>query len=122
MIGGIGRTVRRPHEREELRDGGAPWFSDLDDGGVSRPALFAELAALADRHAATKGLARFVVHPAFPVDVRHNAKIGREALAAFVGLNAERLPVVGVDGRLLGSLSKSDLLLAMVEQRKRPAA
>ena len=34
---------------------------------------------------------------------------------------AERLPVVGADGRLLGSLSKSDLLLALVEQRKKPA-
>ena len=45
-----------------------------------------------------------------------------EALGAFMGLTAERLPVVAPDtGRLLGSLSKSDLLLALVEKR-RPAA
>jgi len=42
-----------------------------------------------------------------------------EALGAFLGLTAERLPVVAPDtGRLLGSLSKSDLLLALVEKRR----
>ena len=41
----------------------------------------AELRALADRHDATRGIARFHVHPSFPVDIRHNAKIKREQLA-----------------------------------------
>ena len=43
-----------------------------------------------------------------------------DALAGFLGIVAERLPVVDADGRLRGSLAKSDLLLALVEKRKRP--
>ena len=45
--------------------------------------LFAELEALAQQHAATRGIARFLMHPKFPVDIRHNAKIGRELLAVW---------------------------------------
>jgi CIC family chloride channel protein len=41
-----------------------------------------------------------------------------DALAGFLGLSAERIPVVDRDGTLRGSLSKSDLLLALVEKRK----
>jgi CIC family chloride channel protein len=71
---------------------------------------------LADAALAELVLARDIVHEDFP-------RVGAdqsltEALAAFVGVTAERLPVVGADGLLLGSLSKSDLLLAMIEQRK----
>jgi CIC family chloride channel protein len=44
-----------------------------------------------------------------------------EALAGFLGIVAERLPVVEQDGLLRGSLAKSDLLLALVEKRKAPA-
>jgi CIC family chloride channel protein len=43
-----------------------------------------------------------------------------EALAAFLGIVAERLPVVESDGMLRGSLAKSDLLLAIVEKQKKP--
>jgi CIC family chloride channel protein len=43
-----------------------------------------------------------------------------EALAGFLGIVAERLPVVERDGVLRGSLAKNDLLLALVEQRKAP--
>jgi CIC family chloride channel protein len=43
-----------------------------------------------------------------------------EALGGFLGIFAERLPVVGADGILCGSLAKSDLLLALVERRKKP--
>ena len=43
------------------------------------------------------------------------------ALAGFLGIHAERLPVVGHDGALRGSLAKSDLLLTLVEKRKAPA-
>ena len=44
-----------------------------------------------------------------------------EALGRFLGVPAERLPVVDpVAGRLLGSLSKGDLLLVLVEKRKKP--
>jgi len=42
-----------------------------------------------------------------------------EALGAFLGHSFERLPVIEPgSGRLLGSLSKSDLLLALVERQK----
>lgn len=44
-----------------------------------------------------------------------------EALAGFLGIHAERLPVVEKDGTLRGSLAKSDLLLALVERQKKPA-
>jgi CIC family chloride channel protein len=44
-----------------------------------------------------------------------------DALAGFLGINAERLPVVDAQGILRGSLAKSDLLLTIAERRKRPA-
>ncbi|MCF8720260.1 fatty acid CoA ligase family protein [Nitrospina gracilis] len=43
--------------------------------------LLAELLALGAGHAATKSIGAVLFHPAFPVDIRHNAKIRREALA-----------------------------------------
>jgi CIC family chloride channel protein len=43
-----------------------------------------------------------------------------EALAKFLGIQAERLPVVQADGTLRGSLAKGDLLLALVERQKKP--
>jgi len=43
-----------------------------------------------------------------------------EALAGFLGVTAERLPVVDRDMLLRGSLAKGDLLLALVEKRKSP--
>jgi len=42
-----------------------------------------ELHALAQRHPHTAGIVQYLRHPAFPVDIRHNAKIGREKLAAW---------------------------------------
>ncbi|MEO5961097.1 MAG: ClcB-like voltage-gated chloride channel protein [Opitutaceae bacterium] len=44
-----------------------------------------------------------------------------EALAGFLGIVAERLPVVERDGTLRGSLAKSDLLLALIEKQRKPA-
>ena len=44
-----------------------------------------------------------------------------DALAGFLGIVAERLPVVERDGILRGSLAKSDLLLAIIEKQKTPA-
>ncbi len=43
-----------------------------------------------------------------------------EALGRFLNFEAERLPVVDPSGKLIGSLSKGDLLLALVEMRKKP--
>lgn len=49
----------------------------------SRPALFESLTAMGEKFAATRGITHFLIHPGFPVDVRHNAKIGREKLAVW---------------------------------------
>lgn len=43
--------------------------------------LIRELVALARQHEHTRAIRDFRVHPGFPVDVRHNAKINREQLA-----------------------------------------
>jgi len=45
--------------------------------------LSEELAALAQRHAITRSITDFLVHPSMPVDIRHNAKIFREQLAVW---------------------------------------
>lgn len=50
---------------------------------TSRDPLCAELLALAARHPHTRSIKTFLFHPAFPVDIRHNAKIFREKLAAW---------------------------------------
>jgi CIC family chloride channel protein len=43
-----------------------------------------------------------------------------DALGRFMSQEGlQRLPVIDADGRLLGSLSKNDLMLALVEQRRR---
>ena len=44
-------------------------------------ALFESLQALGAKFAPTRGITHFLIHPGFPVDIRHNAKIGREKLA-----------------------------------------
>ena len=45
--------------------------------------LTAELRNLAAKHLHTRPIQRFLVHPGFPVDIRHNAKIFREKLATW---------------------------------------
>jgi acyl-CoA synthetase (AMP-forming)/AMP-acid ligase II len=57
--------------------------------GGGRPGIEAELRALGAAHAATAGIDTFLRHPAFPVDIRHNAKIGREKLAVWAGKQLE---------------------------------
>lgn len=70
--------------------------------GAQRPVLCVELApgtdagqwtrieaglrALGARHPHTAAVATFLRHPKFPVDIRHNAKIGRERLAAWAAV------------------------------------
>ncbi|MGK8522882.1 fatty acid CoA ligase family protein [Nocardia asteroides] len=64
--------------------------------GAQRPVICVELEPGADARLAeaalrahgarfdlTRTIADFVVHPSFPVDIRHNAKIGREQLAVW---------------------------------------
>ena len=48
-----------------------------------RPRVTTELEEIAARHEHTRSIRHFLYHPGFPVDVRHNAKIGRAKLAAW---------------------------------------
>ncbi|ALN89374.1 olefin beta-lactone synthetase [Lysobacter gummosus] len=50
-------------------------------GDTERKRIVEELREIGARHAHTAGIERFRFHPGFPVDIRHNAKIGREKLA-----------------------------------------
>jgi acyl-CoA synthetase (AMP-forming)/AMP-acid ligase II len=53
--------------------------SGVNSGGQVRT----ELLALGAAHAHTKAIRTILFHPAFPVDIRHNAKIFREKLVAW---------------------------------------
>jgi olefin beta-lactone synthetase len=74
-LGPVGRqepvVIIEPREPGLLRDAAAA------------QALFAELRTLGARHAMTAAISRFLLHPSFPVDIRHNAKIFREQLAVW---------------------------------------
>jgi len=52
-------------------------------GRVDKARLFADLRCLALEYEHTKEINDFLIHPAFPVDIRHNAKIFREKLAVW---------------------------------------
>lgn len=45
--------------------------------------FYDELRAIGEKHRQTAGIADFLIHPDFPVDIRHNAKIFREKLAVW---------------------------------------
>lgn len=64
-------------------------------------------------------IARDIMHEDFPRVAPERPLT--DALGGFLGIVAERLPVVAADGTLKGSLAKGDLLLALVEKRKKPA-
>ena len=54
-----------------------------DRAGDDKVRLTAELLALGRNEAMTAGIDDILFHPAFPTDIRHNAKIRREDLAAW---------------------------------------
>ena len=61
--------------------------------GVRRdqhPRIAAELRHLGDGFVHTAKVEAFLFHPRFPVDIRHNAKIGREQLAAWAARQLAR--------------------------------
>jgi acyl-CoA synthetase (AMP-forming)/AMP-acid ligase II len=68
------RSEREPVVCVELRHG-VP--------AADKPRVERELRELAARHEVTRPLSTFLFHPAFPVDIRHNAKINREYLSAW---------------------------------------
>ena len=49
-----------------------------------------ELRTLGQEHSQTRTIATFLFHPAFPVDIRHNAKIFREKLALWAASEVAR--------------------------------
>ena len=53
------------------------------DREADEEVLYNELAELGERFDRTRGIHAFLIHPGFPVDVRHNAKIFREKLAVW---------------------------------------
>lgn len=63
---------------------------ELQRGHSDGPALQQALREHAAARAAEAGLTHFLVHPGFPVDIRHNAKIGREKLAVWARAQLEK--------------------------------
>ncbi|MDH3921758.1 MAG: peptide synthase, partial [Desulfobulbaceae bacterium] len=53
---------------------------ELYDKKVQRETLLAELHEIARQNDITRSIKHFLIHPDFPVDIRHNAKIFREKL------------------------------------------
>ena len=72
---GVGEPGRqRPVLCVELEKG-------VDTAAVER--IYRELLAIGAEYDLTRNIKRVLFHPAFPVDIRHNAKIFREKLAAW---------------------------------------
>jgi acyl-CoA synthetase (AMP-forming)/AMP-acid ligase II len=63
---------------------------ELEPGQRAGPDLVAELRALTADAPQTAGVEAFLVHPGFPVDIRHNAKIDRPALARWAAARLGR--------------------------------
>ncbi|NCB38807.1 MAG: peptide synthase [Erysipelotrichia bacterium] len=55
---------------------------------INTDSLIKELEAIARKYTHTSGISHFLIHPGFPVDIRHNAKINRETLSEWA---AEKL-------------------------------
>ncbi len=62
-------------------------------------------------------IAKDILHEDFP-SIRSDESLS-DGLGRFLGVAAERLPVVDQKGKLIGSLAKGDLLLALVELQKK---
>ncbi len=62
--------------------------ADSADNVKLEQAVKQAVEALAAEHASLQELKRVLFHPGFPVDIRHNSKIGREALAAWAAEQA----------------------------------
>jgi acyl-CoA synthetase (AMP-forming)/AMP-acid ligase II len=58
---------------------------EVEAGAGKSEALKREILQLGAVHAQTREIKDLLFHPSFPVDVRHNAKIGRERLARWAG-------------------------------------
>ncbi len=62
---------------------GEPVLCVEPEPGTNTIRLEEELSEIARRHELTRDIRKFLCHPSFPVDIRHNAKIFREKLAVW---------------------------------------
>jgi hypothetical protein len=60
-----------------------PWPGRWPRTAGGRHRLLAELEQLGRAHPLTRNICSFLLHKSLPVDIRHNAKIFREQLAAW---------------------------------------
>jgi olefin beta-lactone synthetase len=74
LVGVGSRGAQRPVLCVEPRDG---------IGRAQHARIATELREIGQRLPHTAGIDAVLFHPGFPVDIRHNAKIGRETLAAW---------------------------------------
>ena len=58
---------------------------ELEAGEGNSEDLKGEILQLGAAYPQTRDIKDLLFHPSFPVDVRHNAKIGRERLALWAG-------------------------------------
>ena len=80
----------RPRQRPAL-------VVEANLGATAAEALAAELCTLAAAHPITREIRTFLFHPRFPVDVRHNAKIHRLALARWAATARSYGPAEAAD-------------------------
>jgi acyl-CoA synthetase (AMP-forming)/AMP-acid ligase II len=62
-----------------------PRPGQLPQTAQDHAAWIEQLRQIGGNHALTRRIETFLVHPSFPVDIRHNAKISREKLAVWAG-------------------------------------
>ena len=65
--------------------------SDIAVNAEKQRQLFESLHSLAGKYTHTKNLHRFIIHPGFPVDIRHNSKIFREKLRNWAKKNENKI-------------------------------
>jgi acyl-CoA synthetase (AMP-forming)/AMP-acid ligase II len=63
---------------------------EAGQNSISPDTLFKELTQLARANPLTEEIRTFMIHPAFPVDIRHNSKIFREKLAVWAAKKLDR--------------------------------
>ena len=56
---------------------------EKDANKIAQKQIIDELIEIAQKHELTNNIHHFLIHPGFPVDIRHNAKIFREKLAVW---------------------------------------
>ncbi len=78
----VERTALIPVQcAEGIKPGICIELSSEANGPVNKQQIAEELHTSAEKYAVSQGIHLFYFHPRFPVDIRHNAKIGREQLA-----------------------------------------